>query len=575
MRLSQVIIQNFRSLKYIDVDISKDYATLIGKNDCGKSSFLRALEFLFDSEIRIRVEDICGFRDDETETFIQATISDCWYPEAQNNTLKVKRVFNPNGNDYLYREGPVPQLEILKAMSQGVCTRARLDADEELEGEVKEYARTAIREICEKGSVPTKDWIRLYERLRENGFVVFENGWHVFSDSELEKIVKVVFLPADVKGEEEIAAGGRSIFEKIGQFILGATAEAFPEIVEARATLLKEIEKISAKNEEGKWRVARLNEFDEALREEIGRFDSRVAAETVIDPPRLGDLSFTLGLTVSDDWVASLSQMGHGMRRSLVFAMLRANRRLLETDIQNANGDERALFLFLIEEPEIYLHPQAERRRMSQLKALAADPNAQVLLCTHSAIFVNLEDYKGIFRFERPERRESTISRWNAADLVAEDKKTLSLMHRFDPAKAAMLFADLVILVEGQCESDAIPFLADQLNLCNLETEVEVVDCHGNENIPVFQRILEAFGIRYVAWADSDVGAVVATIQGIRTAALGKIVLTDCDWENMNALPPGRKTYTSWRHFIFDGSPPNAALETRLRAAYTWNDFPI
>ena len=575
MRLSHVKVQNFRSLQDIEVGISEDYSTLIGKNDCGKSSFLRALEYLFDPEVRIGSTDVCGFKDDGTDTFVEATLSDCWHPDSQNGVLKVKRVYGEFESDRLYREGPVPRLKILRDMSQGVGTRQSLDEDESLEKVTKEYAQKTIRDICEKGHVPSGDWVTLYESIVNDCNVEFENGWHMFTDDELQRIVKIVFLPADVRGEEEISTGGTSIFDKIGQFVLGSLEESFPSVVEARNKLDEELNKTIAKNADGKWKIERLNALEEALKEEIARFDTNVKTEASILPPRLNDLNFTLGLLVSDDWVGSIDKMGHGMRRSLVFAMLRANRRLLEAGQVAAGGGQKPLFLFLIEEPEIYLHPQAEKRRMTQLKALAADPNAQVLLCTHSAIFVNLEDYKGILRFERPLRRETSISVWQAADLVPTEKKTLSLIHRFDPGKAAMLFADLVILVEGQCESDAIPYLAEKLGLTTVDKEVEVVDCHGNENIPVFQRILEAFGIKYVAWPDSDFTAVVTKINGIRTAACGKIVITDHDWESMNGLPNGPKVYTSWMHFVFNDNASNIDLETRLRAAYGWNDYPI
>ncbi len=576
MRISRVKIQNFRSLQNVDVAVSDDYTTLIGKNDCGKSSFLKALEYLFDPETRIGVTDVCGFMEEGEESFIQATISDCWHPDSKDGVLTVRRVFDAGGYDRLQREGPVPRLQILKDMSQGVGTRKRLDEDQSMEAGTKEYAQMAIREICASGTVPAHDWVRLYDRINGHSSIEFETGWHHFADDELKRLVKVIFLAADVRGEEEISTGGRSIFDKIGQFILGSTEDSFPAVVEARDKLTEELGKIVAKNDDGKWQVERLNEFDQILKEEIERYDANVATETMIQAPRLSELNFSLDLLVRDSWVGSVAQMGHGMRRSLVFAMLRANRRLLESVQVAAPVNQRPLFLFLIEEPEIYLHPQAERPRMSQLKALAGDANAQVVLCTHSAIFVDLGQYKGILRLERPTRRETSISSWQGNDLPVNDRKTLSLIHRFDPGKSAMLFADLVILVEGQCESDAIPFLAESLGVTDVNTDVEVIDCHGNQDIPVFQKVLESFGIKYVAWPDSDVQSVVTMIQGIRTAAYGKIVITDHDWETMNGLAPGgnRKVYNSWMHFIYNGNPPNGDLETRIRAAYSWNDYP-
>jgi energy-coupling factor transporter ATP-binding protein EcfA2 len=576
MRISHVSIQGFRSLKNVNLDVVEDYTTLIGKNDCGKSSFLRALEYLFDPEIRIGPTDVCGFREEGTDCFVEATLSDCWYEAANDGQLKLRRTYGELGSDSFHFEGPVPRLQILKDMSQGVCTRTRLDADTTLSDATKDYAQKTIRELCPKDRVPPTDWVTLFNRIVDTGGVEFENGWHVLDPLELQRLVQVVFLSADVRGEEETSTGGASLFDKIGRFVLGEVEENFPDLVDAKEKLTNELEKLSVKVE-GKWQFDKLNSFETALREEIGRFDTNVAAEANISAPRLPSLDFSLGILVSDEWTGSIGQMGHGMRRSLVFAMLRAHRRLLEAEhLNHAEDAKRPLFLFLIEEPEIYLHPQAERRRMAQLKVLSADAGAQVILCTHSATFVDLGDYKGIQRLERPNRRETTIRGWQGTDLLVPDRKTLSLVHRFDPGKAAMLFADLVILVEGQCESDGIPVLAELLMLTDADREVEVVDCAGNQNIPTFQKVLEAFGVRYVAWPDSDVVDVVASVHAIRTGDFGKIVLTDDNWETMNGFAAGgnNKSYNSWKYFVFDGNAPNLALETRIRAAYGWNDYP-
>jgi CRISPR-associated exonuclease Cas4 len=148
----------------------------------------------------------------------------------------------------------------------------------------------------------------------------------------------------------------------------------------------------------------------------------------------------------------------------------------------------------LIEEPELYLHPQAERRRKHELQELSELPDAQVVLCTHSAFFIDLSEYKGVLRLHRQNRGVTQIQGWEGDELDPNDKKTLSTIYLFDPNRAAMLFADLVILVEDQCEKVAIPFLAESMNLDS--RDVEVVDCGGNSSIPVYQRVLEGFGIK-------------------------------------------------------------------------------
>ena len=74
---------------------------------------------------------------------------------------------------------------------------------------------------------------------------------------------------------------------------------------------------------------------------------------------------------------------------------------------------------------------------MQELKELSEVDNAQVVLCTHSAIFVDLTQYEGILRFNRLERKETTVQSWSGIELKVTDKKTLSTTYRFDPSKSA------------------------------------------------------------------------------------------------------------------------------------------
>ena len=180
--------------------------------------------------------------------------------------------------------------------------------------------------------------------------------------------------------------------------------------------------------------------------------------------------------------------------------------------------------------------------------------------------------YEGILRFNRFERKETTVQSWKGNELKVTDKKTLSTTYRFDPSKSAMLFAELVILVEGRSEKIAVPHIAEKMQLDT--TEVEVVDCDGNGNIPIYQRILEGFGIKYVAWIDTDIQDAVDEAKLVRNT-WGKIVLTPQDWESLTGIITQKKSkaYSSWRHFIFEDNEPNDKVKARITAAYSWQDY--
>jgi putative ATP-dependent endonuclease of the OLD family len=52
MHISHFRVKGFRSLQDVEATLSK-YTTLIGKNDSGKSSFLKAIQLLFDTSLNL------------------------------------------------------------------------------------------------------------------------------------------------------------------------------------------------------------------------------------------------------------------------------------------------------------------------------------------------------------------------------------------------------------------------------------------------------------------------------------------------------------------------------------------
>jgi energy-coupling factor transporter ATP-binding protein EcfA2 len=576
MRVSQVYCKGFRSLQQVGFSLEK-YTTLIGKNDSGKSSFLKALQYLFDPHISMSPDDPCCLEDHDGGCYVEAIIDECNHEFATNGSLRIRRTHQPGPDRYEYL-GKAPALPTLKDMSAGVMTRGRLGSDESLEPTIKEFAIAKLGEIAPAGHVASEKWVELYQLINQDFQLQFVEDWCSFDAGILKSLVEVVMLKADVRGEDEIHDSGKSIFTQVGGFLMREAMKSYDRIAQVNQQLAEEIDRVATKSEDGRWVIDELNQLEAAIATEVRRFDGRITAEPVLIPPRTQSIEFSVGLKISDGLVEGLDRMGHGLRRSVVFAMLRAHRTLKEQNRGRVEqeGGIQPLYLFLVEEPELYLHPQAERRRMNELKATSEDENGQVVLCTHSATFVDLSDYRGIQRFNRPDRGRTEARGWNGEDLPEDDRKTLTLFHRFDPSKSAMLFADLVILMEGQCETDAVPFIADRREIQDMNQEVEVVDCEGNENVPVYQKVLEGFGIRYVAWIDSDVKDVKSKVEEIRSENCGRIVTNKVDWETMNGFASvgnRMKTYYSWRHFVFDENPPNDELSARIEAAYRWEDF--
>ena len=48
MRISRIVVQNYRGLKSVDVSVGNDLACIIGENNTGKTALLRAVQICLD-----------------------------------------------------------------------------------------------------------------------------------------------------------------------------------------------------------------------------------------------------------------------------------------------------------------------------------------------------------------------------------------------------------------------------------------------------------------------------------------------------------------------------------------------
>lgn len=570
MYISHVKIRGFRSLQELDVNLT-DYNTLIGKNDSGKSSFLLALQKLFDHEQMLSNEDVCLIAGHDGACSIEATLQDCDHAFATGHALTIRRTLT---GQWEYR-GQIPDNDLLKKMSEGSTFRQNINGDTTLPQPARAFVQQVLVEECPQGHVNADQAKEIYRRTEEAGHVNLIAGWKNLDPHVLPTIVQVVSLTASVRGEEEMMDGGRSVLNRVAGVLVREATAGHDGINNALANLDQEIKNVSEKVD-NQWPIPELNQFEQFLGEEIQRFDNTVTAHPEIVPPQMPLPTFGVKVELTDGFVNQLEKMGHGFRRSVVFAMLRTHRRLkMQNAAQAGVGGFSPLYLFLIEEPELYLHPQAERRRLDELKELAGDVNSQVVLCTHSAIFVDMTNYQGIHRFERPNRQATKVISWSGVPPPQDDARAISQFCRINAYSAAMMFADLVILVEGVSEQAALPHLANKHDLHPPGRDVEVVSCDGNSKIPPLQLLLEGLGIQYVAWLDTSNHEDKEEVKKAKKnrGAYGKIVTTELDWEKMNKLKGNNKIYDSWKHFIQDDGDVNEKLLARLTAAYNWQDY--
>lgn len=279
--------------------------------------------------------------------------------------------------------------------------------------------------------------------------------------------------------------------------------------------------------------------------------------------PKLGDLiKGGSSLKIQDGATeTALAQQGTGARRALFWSMLQVHnelsrdkevrqeyRKRLEKDLGDAEkklpkakeADKQALteaiaalsaqlqahddgaaipdspddpafpgYLLLIDEPENALHPMAARAAQRHLYELAESPDWQIIMTTHSPHFVNpFEDHTTIVRLERAGEGDATpvTPKTYRSDLIefeGNDKERLQALQHIDPSFSEVFFGSYPILVEGDTEHAA--FMSSILERQHeLMDRVTVIRARGKAILVPLIKVLTHFKIDFGVVHDSD-----------------------------------------------------------------------
>lgn len=153
----------------------------------------------------------------------------------------------------------------------------------------------------------------------------------------------------------------------------------------------------------------------------------------------------------------------------------------------------------LIEEPELYLRPQAQRYLYRLFHRLASMGN-QVMYSTHSPAFLNVARLDELVLVERV--LEGSTGVMQPEPLPPDDE--LRALGEFDAERGELFLSRAAVLVEGRTEKLVLPFVFDALGHDVDREAITVIDCRGKSNIPLFARVCEAVGIPCLAVHDRD-----------------------------------------------------------------------
>lgn len=510
MHLASVKIENFRAHSDTELPMSQ-LGCLIGENNAGKSTVLHALQFALDggklpiddfrdnaNPIQVTVQ-IDGIREDDLARVADAH-RDRVREMVRDGTITLNRRQEVNASPEIRYMTWAPadprwSLEIFNEAIKGLKganlreaaigvvpeLHPKLDAAPRM-GDVKEAFQQLVAALPDDELEPVPEALKT-------------GIWQAVKPM----LPEVIYIEAVKDVAAETRSSGTATFGKLLGLLLSEVQDQFANINEEFQKVQMKLSRILANDgtlvDE---RLEAVKRIESTIQSFVQESFPGVKLTMNVPAPSLTTILNGAELRVDDGHDGPLVGKGDGLKRTVLFAILRAYTEIRSSGLCVSDGTTAVQpCILLFEEPELYLHPRAQRQLMATLSAFSEDH--QVLVTTHSAGFFGPSTGGFAKLIKEAEGVEAM-----PVDLKMSDRDSYQLV-RYENNEAAF-FAQAVVLVEGDSDTFTFPHLAKLISADwdHDEHNITFIKTGGKGSIARYRNFFAQFGVRVHVITDLD-----------------------------------------------------------------------
>lgn len=580
MKLHRLKIEGFKRHKETEILFS-NASFLIGENNTGKSTILKAIELLLNDTSKISNESFFQFIYDFGFESCDAVVLTAEFRDLPNDAETWRgfrgRVFpytekNDNdeevsGNAIFYRKTFKPdkarviemqsRVKKIKSIYSGVNTingfiehgfQEEYLIDTEFEGEDRSKKLTNKK---------LKDFLDYFENQFDfydySDDEVWDENPGGIAGNVLSKLPKVLYIPAHDGADDlgETKGAFQDILVELFSDVRNES-ENYKQAQILLDNLARELDPENSETEFGKM-MGDLNKTLSGVFSGVGlNAQAKLSdADKAIKP--------TFSVTMTSNIQTPVEMQGTGVIRSTVFALLRYK---ALRDMKRKSSDRPLIICF--EEPEIYLHPNAANQMRDTIYELANTENNQIVCSTHSPYMIDLGKRTGqLLNYLYIDQLQIKLEDGSLTDcdivcnqafniqeafktLQQNEKDYVKLTLKMDDYLSRIFFARNVLIVEGDTEEivlrETISILPEEMKK-NVLSNWQIVRARGKPVIISLVKYLKAMGIVPYVMHDLDGETPGASVMNepIRKA-LGNdnklIILQNCIEDVLGYAPP-------------------------------------
>lgn len=519
MKISKIHIANFRGIKEIDLSPAQ-MNCIIGENNAGKSTGLLAIN-LFLKGTKISESD---FYEKSKEIFIDVTFSNVTETDLnkildkenrsrikniiENNELKFRRKYKIDCTSELlcYKKVPINIIykadwiaSELKGKKGGELKTFLKDTYQFTQNDVSNISSQAVAKEKIEGlilNLPSDQFAYDWEHLPTG-----------FSNTVTPMFPEPIYIPAVKDFTDETKTKESTSFGKLVK-ILFTQIEKSPEFLEIKNSfekLNKMLNRQLIKDDEGNEqlldeRLDSLKILESDIQQVFQESFSQIKLELQIPNPEVRQIFNSTQILVDDGIKTTIDYKGDGVKRTLVFSILRTYVEKLNSDSQNTD------YIFLFEEPELYLHPNGQRILYNVLEKLSIKD--QVFVTTHSPNFFSATAKETCFiKIYKDFSSTPPCSKAKEINFVQnssyKDAFQIICYENSTPA----FFSKKVLLVEGDSDLIFLKGLSKFINenYCFEKTNIPIIRINGKMNTKRFYEFYKHFDIEVFTLLDLDI----------------------------------------------------------------------
>lgn len=493
MKIESVRIQNFRSYKDTTVSLD-DYSCFVGANGAGKSTLLCALNVFFRQT-----------KDSKNDS--NKLAKDDFHHKCTDEDIRITVTFKE-----LSDKAKEDLAHYVRHDKLVITAVAKYDTEMET-AEVKQYGeRLVMKEFAkyfeaDKAKAKVSELKILFDEFKAKHPDLTAASTKVEMEASLQEYESkhTDLCTLEQSGDDfyGVTKGTNKLAPHVQWVFVSAVKDATAEAEESRTSALGQLlartvrskvdffEKVTSLRNETRTKYQELLDAEQSVLKDISiSLQNRLAAwshpnisATVLwkqDPDKSIKIEEPLAyIKIGErDFDGDLSRFGHGLQRSYMLALLQELALLEDTNAPT--------LIMGIEEPEIYQHPPQARHLAETLIDLSAK-GSQVLICTHSPLFIPGDNFDKI-RIVREQGDPSyTVVKWlTYEDLAKEladageiplklEGMVAKLYPTLNPVTNEMFFCKALILTEGV---EDIAFISSYLILSENINEFRKYGCH-------------------------------------------------------------------------------------------------